>query len=152
MPRRRWIIALTVIAGLLVAVEVGVRRWTRPRACVQIVNETSETVRDLVVTYEDSRIAVVELPAGQSARLWLSAGRTGPLKVEYRQKNNALQGFEIADYDPAACIKDAFKQVVVIQTNQFQRFLEDDETRRQEKESLGSRLLNWLNSEVDERN
>lgn len=152
MPRRRWIIALTVIAGLLAAVEVGVRRWTRPRACVKVVNETSETVRDLVVTYDDSRIAVGDLPAGQSTHLWLSAGRPGPLKVEYRQKNNALQGFEIADYDPAACIKDAFKQVVVIQTNQYQRYIEDDETRRKEQESLGSRFLRWLSSEVDERN
>lgn len=150
MPRRRWIIVLTIIASLLVAVEVGVRRWTRPRARVQVVNETSETACDLVVTYDDIRINVGDLSAGQSTHLWISAGRPGTLRIEYRQKNNALQGFQIPDYDPAECIREATKQVAVIQTNQYQRDLENDETRKQQ-ESLGSRFLHWLSSELDER-
>ncbi len=39
MPRRRWIIALAVLIALLVAIEVVVRRWERPKACLQIINE-----------------------------------------------------------------------------------------------------------------
>ncbi len=150
MSRRRWIIALGIVVGLLVAAEVAVRRWECPRACLQIINEADETIEDLVVIYEGHRIAVGNLPSSQRTNLWLSAGRPGPLQLEYRQKKNALQGFQIPDYDPAQCIKDAFKQVLVIQTNQVQRSMEDDETRI-ERESLGSRFLHWLQSDLDSR-
>jgi hypothetical protein len=150
MFRRRWIIALGVVVGLLVAAEVAVRRWERPRACLRIVNEADETAVDMVVTYDGSRVPVGNLPAGQRTQVWLSAGPPGPLRLDYRQKKNALQGFEIADYDPAQCINDAFKQVLVIQTNQVQRYMEDDETRM-ERESLGSRFLHWLQADLDAR-
>ena len=58
-----------------------------------------------------------------------------------------MQGFQIADYDPGQNIKDAFKQVLVIGTNQLQRYAEDDDTRKDEP--LGERVMRWFQSELE---
>ncbi len=147
MPRRRWIIALAVLVALLVAIEVAVRRWERPKACLQIINDGDGVIEDLVVFYDDNRMPVGQILKGQSAHLWLTAGPPGPLRLEYRQKGNAIQGFQIADYDPAQNIKDAFKQVLVVGTNQLQRYAEDDDTRKEE--SLGEKVMRWFQSEME---
>jgi hypothetical protein len=148
MPRRRWIVATAVLVALLVAVEIGVRQWARPKACVQIINEGQEAIEGLVVIYGDTRMPVGRIPQGQSVQVRMTAGPPGPLRLEYRQKGNALQGFQIADYDPAQNVKDAFKQVVAIGTNQIQKYMEDDETRK-EDETLGERIIRWLQSDDD---
>jgi hypothetical protein len=148
MPRRRWIVATAVLIALLVAIEVGVRHWVHPKACVRVINEGEQAIEDLVVVYADTRMPVGRLVKGQSAQVWMSAGRPGPLLLEYRQKGNALQGFQIADYDPAQNIKDAYKLVLAVGTNQVQRYVEDDETRS-EDETLGERIIRWFRSDED---
>ena len=147
MPRRRWIIALAVLIALLVAIEVAVRRWERPKACLQIINEGDGIIEDLVVFYDDTRMPVGQILKGQSAHLWLTAGPSGPLRLDFRQKGNAIQGFQIPDYDPAQNIQDAFKQVMVVGTNQLQRYAEDDDTRKDE--TLGRKHHAWFRSEME---
>jgi hypothetical protein len=146
MPRRRWIIALTVLIGLLVAAEVVVRRWERPKACVQIVNEGDGVIEDLVVFYADTRLPAGRVLKGHSAQVWLTAGPMGSLRLEYRQKGNAIQGFQIADFDPAQLVADSYKQVLIIGTNQINRSVDEDETRK--KESWGRVIWDWLQSQV----
>ncbi len=87
-------------------------------------------MEDLVVVYADTRMPVGRILKGESAHVWMTAGPLGPLRLEYRQKGNALQGFQIADYDPGQNIKDGFKLVLVVGTNQIQRSVEDDQTRK----------------------
>jgi len=147
MPRRRWIIALTVLIALLVAVEVAVRRWERPKACVQIVNGGDGVMEDLVVFYADTRLPAGSVLKGHSVHLWLTAGPVGPLRLEYRQKGNAIQGFQIADFDPAQLIEDGNKQVLLVGSNLIQRSVDEDQTRK-DKESWGQAIWNWFQSEV----
>jgi hypothetical protein len=146
MPRRRWIIAATVLIALLVAAEVAIRRWERPKVCVQIVNEGDGVMEDLVVYYADTRLPVGRLPKGHSVHVWLTAGPIGPLRLEYRQKGNAIQGFQIPDFDPGHLIEDAYKQVLAVGTNQIQRSVDVDEIRN--KESWGRAIWDWLQSEM----
>ncbi len=148
MRRWRWIVATTVLVALLVAIEVSVRRWSRPKACIQVINRGEGVIEDLVVVYGDTRMPAGRLSKDQSVQVWVTAGPPGPLTLEYRQKGNALQGFQFADYDPAQNIKDAFKLVLEIGTNQVQRYMEDDETRK-EDEPLGARIMHWLESDED---
>jgi hypothetical protein len=147
MPRGRWIIAVTVLIALLVAVEFAVRRWERPKACVQIVNEGDGVMEDLVVSYGDTRLPLGRVLKGHSVLVWLTAGPMGPLRLDYRQKSNAIQGFQIPDFDPAQLIEDGNKQVLVVGSNLIQRSVDDDETRK-DKEPWGHAIWNWLQSEL----
>jgi hypothetical protein len=147
MPRRRWIIALVFFAALLVAAEVTVRRWLSPKACVQIVNEGDELMEDVVVIYADTRMPVGTIATSHSAHIRLTAGSIGPLRLEYRQKGNAIQGYQIADFDPVGLVQDSKKQVLIVGTNQLQRSLEDDAAVKSD-ESLGQMLRRWFASEL----
>jgi hypothetical protein len=147
MSRRRWLIALAMLIPLLVAVEVVVRRWERPKATLQIINQGDGIMEDLVVSYGDIRLPLGTLLKGQSVHARMTAGPLGPLKLEFRQKSNALQGFEIPDYDPALNIQDGYKQVIVVMTNQIQRFAEEDDTQGPRK-SLWETLWEWFQSDL----
>jgi hypothetical protein len=146
MPRRRWIVAIAVLVTLLVAIEVAYRQWARPKACVQVINRGEGVIEDLVVVYGDTRMPAGRLATGQSAQVWLTAGPPGPLRLEYRQKGNPVQGFQIPDYDPAQNIQGAYKLVLEIGSNQVQRYVEDDETRKQD-ETVVERIMRWLESD-----
>src|SRR5262249_55307908 len=148
MPRRRWIIALAILISLLASVEVFVRRWERPKATLKIINEGGGIMEDPVSSFADTRMPVATLPKGQFIHLWLTAGPTGPLRLDYRQKSNALQGLEIPDYDPAQNIKDGFKQVIVVGINQVQRYAEEDDTRKDQKSLLES-IIEWFRSDLE---
>jgi hypothetical protein len=148
MPRRRWIIALAILISLLVAIEVFVRRWERPKAALQIINQGGGIMEELVVSYADTRMPVGTLLKGQSVHLSITAGPVGPLRLDYRQKSNALQGLEIPDYDPAQNIKDGFKQVIVVGINQVQRYAEEDDTLKDRK-SLGEAIIEWFRSDLE---
>jgi len=148
MPRRRWMIALAILISLLVAIEVVVRRWERPKATLQITNEGGGVMEGLVVYYADTRMPVGTLLKGQSVYLRITAGPLGPLRLEYRQKSNALQGLQIPDYDPAQNLKDGFKQVLVVGTNQLQRYAEEDDSLKDRK-SLGEAIMQWFQSQLE---
>jgi hypothetical protein len=149
MSRWRWIVATVALLALLVGIEVSMRLWARPKACVQVTNQGESAIEDLVVVYGSTRMPAGRLTQGKSVQVWLTAGPPGPLSLEYRQKGNAIQGFQIDGYDPAQNIKDSFKTVLEIGTNQVQRYVEDDETRKESEESLGKRLLRWLESDEE---
>ncbi len=148
MYRRRWIIALSVFLALLVGAELTFRRWTSPKACVQIINEGDGPIEDLVVGYDHTQIAVGHVGMRQSTHVWVTAGPKGLLSIDFRQKNNAMKGLQIPDFDPQQNLQDSFKQVIVIKTNEIQRFVEDDESIK-DKESLGARIKRWMSSELE---
>ena len=75
----------------------------------------------------------------------MTAGPKGNLRLDFRQKSNALQGFQIPEFDPSQNLQDSFKLVLVVKTNEIQRFVEDDEFRKK-TESLGERVKQWLSS------
>jgi len=143
MSRRRSIILATLVAILLVGVEVTVRFWEYPRACVQIVNQGDGTMEDLTASYGETKFTIGRLPVGQSAKVWFTAGPQGPLKLEYRQRGNSLGGFQVPDFDPIRNMKDNFMLVLVVKSNEVQRFMDDTETD-EEKENLGDRIRRWM--------
>ncbi len=148
MSRRRWIIALSLLAILLVGAEVTLRQWQSPKACVQIINEGDGVMEDLVVDYADTKIPVGRLGMNESIHVWVTAGPKGTLRLDFRQKGNAMKGFQVADFDPRQNLQDFFKQVLVVKTNEVQRFVEDDEFRQHPK-SLGERVKEWLSSDFE---
>ena len=148
MSQRRWIIALSLLAILLVAAEVTLRKWQSPKACIQIINEGDGVMEDLVLNYADTQIPVGRLGMRQSTHVWVTAGPKGPLRLDFRQKGNALKGFQIPEFDPQQNLEDFFKLVVIVKTNEIQRFVEDDESRQNPK-SLRERVKEWLSSDLE---
>jgi hypothetical protein len=146
MSRHRWII-LVSLAVLLLGAEVGVRRWVVPKSCVQITNQGEGAIEDLIVSYAGSQVAVGRLPTGQSTQVWLSAGPKGPLRLDFKQKGNAIRGFEVPEFDPAQNRRDGFKLVLVVRSNEVERFMDDDPLA--DRETLEDRIRRWMRSEME---
>jgi hypothetical protein len=127
MSRRWWIILAVVILLVAVGAEMGVRRWNSAKGCVQIVNQGDSVVENLVVSYGETRISMGSLAAGESTSVWFTPAGRGTLTLDYKQKGSALTGFRVADFDPAQNRRDGFKLVLVVKTDQVERFVEDDE-------------------------
>jgi hypothetical protein len=144
MSRRHWIL-LALVLVVLVGAEVAFRQWVAPKACVQIVNQGDGAMDDLSVSYADTKITAGRLGVGQSTQVWLTAGPKGLLRLDFRQKGNALGGFQVPDFDPNQNIQDGFKLVLVVKTNEVQRFVEDDDSRK-DAETLGERIKRWISS------
>jgi hypothetical protein len=148
MPRRRWIIALSLFVVLLVGAEITLRRWQSSKACVQVINKGDGTMEDVVIEYNGTKVSVGRIPLDASTYVWLTAGPKGLLKLDFRQRGNALRGLQVVDYDPAQNLKDAFKLVMVVKTNEIERFVEDDEFQKN-KENLLDRFKQWISSEFE---
>jgi hypothetical protein len=146
MPRRRWIIALSLFAVLLVGAEITLRRWQSPKACVQVINDGDGTMEDVVIAYDGTTVPLGRLAMGTSTHIWLTAGPKGLLHIDFRQKGNPLKGFQVADFDPMQNFRDAFKLVLVVKTNEIHRFVEDDDFRK-DNETLFDRIKQWMSSE-----
>src|SRR5206468_6321148 len=117
------------------------------KACVQIVNQGQGKMDDLIVSYADTQVTLGRLGVGQSAHIWLTAGPKGPLRLDFRQEANALSGFQIPDFDPHQNSRDGFKLVLIVKSNEIQRFMDDD--ARNDGETLGDRIKRWIHSEID---
>jgi hypothetical protein len=147
MSRRRWIILVSMAAVLLVGAEVALRQWAAPKACVQIINQGPGVMEGLVVGYADTKFTLGRLGVDQSTQVWLTAGPKGPLRLDFRQKGNALSGFEVPDFDPYQNSRDSFKLVLIVKTNEIQRFMDDDDSRKN-LETLGDRIKRWIHAEI----
>jgi hypothetical protein len=148
MTRRRLIIVASLAVVLLAAVEVTLRQWVNQKTCVQIINQSGEVMDDLIVTYAESKLPAGRLPVGQSTHVWLTMGPKGPLRIDFRQKNNGLGGFQVPDFDPGLNLRDGFKLVLVVKNNEIQRFVEDDGSLRAEEELL-HRIKRWMSDEPE---
>jgi hypothetical protein len=146
MSRRRWILLGSIATLLLVGAEVAFRQWESPKACVQIVNEADGPMEDLIVSYADTRISLGRLGAGEKTSVYLTAGPRGPLQLDYRQNRNGLGGFQVPDFDPLQNRKDAFKLVVVVRTNEVQRYMDDDASA-QNQVDLIDQIKRWIGTE-----
>src|SRR5262249_43214744 len=147
MSRPRWIVLGSLAVLLLVGAEVALRQWEAPKSCVQIINQGEGAIDDLVVTYADTKVPVGRIALGQAAHVWLTAGPKGLLRLDFRQKGNALGGFQVPEFDPVQNRRDGFKLVLTVKTNEIQRFVEDDGSQS-DWESLGDRIKRWISSET----
>ena len=103
---------------------------------------------DVVIQYNGTTVPVGQLPMDTSTHIWVTAGPKGLLRIDFRQKGNALRGFQVVDFDPMQNLRDSFKLVLLIKTNEIQRFVEDDEFRK-DKETLVDRIKQWMSSEFE---
>ena len=111
----------------LSAAEVAVRRWnatkrSASRSSTRVTSPWTDLVAELSRT---PAISLGTLAPGQSTKVWFSAAGKGPLKLEFTQKGNPLQGFQVDDFDPDEHRRDGLRLVLVVKNNQVERFVED---------------------------
>jgi hypothetical protein len=143
MSRRTWIVLAVVVLVLAIGAELGVRRWNTPKGCVQIVNQGDAMLENLVVTYAETKIPVGSVAASQSTSVWFTPAGKGTLSLEFQQKGSPLNGFQVADFDPAQHRRDGFKLMLVVKSNQVERFMEEDENGSSEW-NLPDRFKEWI--------
>ena len=125
-PRRNLIVAGTLVLSAI-AVEVALNLLRPPLARVQVVNEGETAIEDLRVAYGRKEAGIARLGPGESVHLSFDGWRRLDLMLKFRQRGNALTGFTVGDFDPAALSRDGAKLVVIVKPNAFERAQEEDE-------------------------
>jgi hypothetical protein len=148
MSRRSWIILILLVLLLTVGAEVVVQPWNSSKGCVQIVNQGDASIENLIVSYAETQVRVGKIGAGESAHVWFTAGQPGTLKLDFRQKGNPLNGFQVPDFDPMQNRLDGVKLVLVVKSNLVQRSVDDAETLTP-LQSLLERAKEWINSDLE---
>ncbi|MGE3821677.1 MAG: hypothetical protein AB7I30_19875 [Isosphaeraceae bacterium] len=123
----RWGWGLALLVVTLAAVEVGLNLWMGTRAAVEVWNDGSEPVEDLVVTLGSDRVEVPRLAAGDATVVRLGGSGHRTLVLRFRQRGNALGTFELPGFDPAQVRSDGMKQVIRLRPNEIERYLDDDD-------------------------
>jgi hypothetical protein len=124
-PKRNLIVAGSLLL-LVVTAEVALNLLRPPLARVQIVNEGASAIEDLQVVYGGQEVGVARIGPGESARLTFAGWRSRDLKLRFQQPDNALTGFDVAEFDPPALSRDGMKLVITVKPNTFERGMEDD--------------------------
>jgi len=146
MSRRTWIILISVVA-LLLGIELVVRFSVSSRAGVQIVNEGGAVLENLIVSFPGSRVAVGNLPGGDSARVWLSGHGKGTLALSFTQAGNPMSGFQIPDFDPREMHRDGLRLVIHVRPNEVMKYMDDEESPAPISR-LGDKISDWISSEL----
>lgn len=136
---------------LAVGLEVAVRMYHESRAAVEIVNDGNATLKDLVIEFGETRIAVGDVRAGGSARVWLDGGRKGAVTLAFTQAHNPLTGFFLDDVDPGQLNEEQLKMVIRVRPNEVTRGVEDDEVDPTPLSWLKQRIVDRFRSELSPR-
>ncbi len=140
------LIAIGVVV-LLSVVEFGLSHYRGTLGCVMFVNEGAEPIENLRVVLDDQVAEVSRIEAGASAKIYLSGHGKNILRVKYRQKGSPLTGFEIAEFDPDALVKESFQLVLRIRPNEFERYQDDADPSLLER--FTSRFKRWFMTSLE---
>ena len=143
MSRRKWSILVASVIVVSVGTELLVRSWSSSSSCVQVVNEGDGPMDDLVVSCANTKVALGRLGVGQSAKAWFAAAGREALTLDFRQKDSALKGFQIQEFNPVENRRNGLKLVLVIKRDRIERFMEDDEATTS-IENLLDKIREWL--------
>ena len=140
--RKRGGLVFAAVVAVLAAAEVGLNRLRGPEGCVEVQNAGSTPIEDLVVTYGASRSKVQRIAPGGSEKVYMAGQGVHTLVLRYKQKGNALNTFELPGFDAGRLSREGQRQVLRMQTNAVERYLDDAEPTT----PAGSVLRNWWNS------
>jgi hypothetical protein len=143
---RRWVIVLVLLSIAILCAEIAVRLMVPATARIEIINESGEVIEDLVVIYRNTKVPIGNVGVDAHASAWVTADKSGTVKLDYHQKTNGMNGIEVGDFDLSNEVHDGSKLVVVIRQNQVGRYMEDDPDRWTWAR-VGDRLKEWMGIE-----
>jgi hypothetical protein len=147
MTRQRWFIFGMLLLLLTVGAELGVRSWNASKGSVQLVNQGESTMDEVIVTYGSTRVAVGTLASGQTTNVWFTAAGKGTLSLDFKQKGNPLNGFQVPDFDPTENLANGFKLVLIVKDNRVERFMDDEQPSSSPWKNLVDIVTGWFEPE-----
>lgn len=151
MSRRKWVLLSCAIALLAVVFEVVVWMNHESRGAIEVVNDGDTTLMNLVVSFGQARIAVGDVRAGDSARVWLDGGRKGTVTLAFTQDRNPLTGFLLDDVELGQLTEENLKMVIHVRPNEVTRSIEDGEDAPTPLAQLWRRFVEQIKSELSYR-
>jgi hypothetical protein len=148
MSRRKWGFLVALVIVLTIGAELAVRPWYSSTGSVRIVNEGPEPIEDLVVSYSSTKVYLGRLEAGSSTKARFTAAGKGSLTLDFKQKGNPLNGFQVADFDPTENRQNGFMLVLIVRTNQVVRFMDDDDPSSSPL-NLMNRITEWMRADLE---
>jgi hypothetical protein len=144
MTRRRWIILCVLLLLLTIGGELLVRPWNPSKGSVQIVNQGESTMDDLVVTYAHTSVRVGALAAGRSTNVWFTAGGKGTLSLEFHQKGNPANGFQVQEFDPSENLANGLRLMLIVKEDRVERFMDDEQPSSTPWKSIADIVTEWF--------
>ncbi len=151
MSRLKAKLLIGAVVLLAVGLEVVVWAYRETRGAVEIVNDGDAALQGLVVSFGETRIAVGDVRAGGSARVWLDGGRKRTVTLAFTQADNPLTGFFLDDVDPDQLNAEQLKLVIHVRPNEVTRGLEDEEADPTPLSWLKQRLVDRFSAEMSLR-
>jgi hypothetical protein len=151
MSRRKWGLLIGVVALLAVGLEVVVWMNHGSKAAVEVVNDGDKLLENVVVGFGEARIAVGDVGAGESARIWLDGDRKGAVTLSFTQDRNPLTGFFLDDVDPGQLSSESLKLFIHVRPNEVMRNIEDSEDEPSPLARLWRRFVETIKSELSYR-
>jgi hypothetical protein len=145
----RW---MAVILGvLIVAIALGlewaVREGGAGTGCAMVENDGAQPMINLVASYAGSKVNLGTLAPGAKAKVWFSGAGRGILSFEFTQQDNPMKGFKVEDFNPPELRRDGSRLVLLVKTNQVERYVEEDEAVKAPPRML-ERLMDWIRDEL----
>ena len=148
LKRKRTLIVMGVLL-LIVVVEVGLNAWKPSVAGVRGGNQGDAPIVNLQVVYGDSKTSVDQILPQESAEVRIVGHGQRGLKLRFKQLNNALSDFEVADFDPGFMSREKSVLVLEIRNGEFTRSLDVDKTPTT-LGRLSRNVWRWLGEEEEE--
>lgn len=145
------LIGIGAVVLLAIGLEVAVWMNRETRGAVEIVNDGDAALKDIVISFGETRIAVGDLNAGGSARFWLDSGRKGAVTLAFTQAHNPLTGFFLDDVDPGQLNEEQLKMVIHVRPNEVTREVEDAEADPAPLSRLSRRIIDQIRAELSLR-
>ena len=128
MPKSKRTLIVVGIVVFVVGLELGLSALKAPEGTVRIVNVGDTPITDMQLVLGDSKVSVAPIPPQGSMDVPMSGRENLELNVTFKQLDNALGGFQVADFDARAMRRDHTMLVLEIRTNEFVRSQMPDET------------------------
>jgi hypothetical protein len=147
MSRRKAVILGIVVVLLAIGLEWAFREGGAATGCAVVENDGAQPMEGLIASFAETKVGLGTLAPGEKAKVWFSGGGRGVLAFEFTQQNNPMKGFKIEEFNPMELRRDGSRLVLVVKTNQVERYVEEDASIKTPPR-LYDRLMNWIGEQL----
>jgi hypothetical protein len=147
MSRRKVVILGILVVILAIGLEWAFREAGAAPGCVVVENDGAQPMEGVVASFADSRVSLGTLAPSAQAKVWFSGTGPGALSFEFTQESNPMKGFKIEEFNPMELRRDGSRLVLVVRSNQVQRYVEEDASIKSPPR-LFDRLMDWIRDQL----
>ncbi len=123
--KKRRVLVVVGIVALLLGAEIALNIWRGSQACIEITNQGSTPIEDLVITLGSRRVSVPKIAPQASTRVYLTGRTTGTLLMTFHQDGNPLGTYQVPNFDPVSLNSEGFKLILNVRMNEIEKYQDD---------------------------